>query len=358
MKPWVIFMRKTDAIRVYRFGFVLTAALSVGVAFLFVIHTFIIDLIVAAIFAGLVAPFFERLVPAVGHRKGAAAAIILVSGLLVIAAPVSLVAAVVVSEAIKVSGAAIAWMQHTIAHPDTALAIVPKKLAGTKEFHTLVGAASAHMAEIVRVLSGFVSASLAFVFGGLGRLFLDLFVVSFAFVYFLQHGPQLTETLIRRIPVSREQTQAVVNGMLRTTAATLRSVIIGGTVDGILVGTGFALFGLSEPWFWGAVTIVASQAPVLGCAIVWIPAAAYLLITGHVFAAIGLALWGTLINTVVDNLLRAHIIGRGSAIPGFLVLVSTIGGIATLGPAGILIGPVLAGMLSAIFDLCFAVLQE
>jgi len=351
-------MRDSDAIRFYRFGFVLTAAILVGVAFLFVIHTFILDIILAAIFAGLAAPSFQRLVPAVGHSKGAAAAIILVGALLAIGMPLTLVATIVVSEAIKVSGSAVVWMQHMIAHPDTALAMLPKKLVGTKEFQNLIAAISAHVADMVGVLSGFVSASLASVFSGVARLFLDLFVVSFAFIYFLQNGPRLTEMLIQRIPVSRDQTRAIVNGMLRTTAATLRSVVVGGTVDGVLIGIGFALFGLGAPWFWGAVAVVASQAPVLGCAVVWIPAAAYLLITGHVLPAMGLALWGTLINTVVDNLLRAHIIGRGSAIPGFLVLVSTIGGITTLGPAGLLIGPVLAGMLIATFDLYFAVVHS
>ena len=351
-------MKDSDATRRHRFAFVLGAAVCVGVAFLFVIHAFVIDLVLAAIFAGLLTPVFQRLVPVVGHSKGAAAAILVVGSLLAIGLPLALVATIVVSEAIKVSGAAVVWLQHTVAHPDTALAVVPRKLAHTKEFQGLVSAVSAHMADIVRVLSGFVSASLTFIFGGLARLFLDLFVVSFAFIYFVQNGPELTEALIQRIPLSRDQTRTIVNGMLRTTAATLRSVVVGGTVDGVLIGTGFALFGLGAPWFWGAVTVVASQAPVLGCAVVWIPAAAYLLITGHVLPAMGLALWGPLINTVVDNLLRAHIIGRGSAIPGFLVLVSTIGGIATLGPAGILVGPLLAGMLLATFDLYFAVLQE
>jgi len=301
---------------------------------------------------------FQKVLPLFGHRKGAAAAVVLFVALIVVAVPFAVVMTIVLSEAIQVSGSAVLWIQKTIAHPETVLSLLPKSLVATKEFHSVVTSASAHMGDVVAALSGFVSGSLTYVLRGIGRFFLDLFILSFAIVYFLQHGPALTERLIERIPVARSEARAIVDRTLRITAATLRGVMVIGLADGVLVGTGFAATGVGQPWFWGAVTVVATQTPVLGCAIVWIPAAGYLALTGHLLAAAGLAAWGTVISTVVDNFLRATIVGRGAAIPGFLVLVSTLGGIVVFGAVGVLIGPVLTGIAIAMLDLYYAVLKS
>ena len=351
-------MTSDETNRLYRLVFVLILTLAVCGAFLFLIQTFLIDIFLAAIFAGLLTPLFDKLLPLFGHRKGAAAAVVLIGALVTLALPFAAVMTIVLSEAIQVSGSTVLWIQKTIAHPESALSLLPRSLVATKEFHTMVTSFSAHVGDVVAALSGFVTGSLTFVLRGVGRFFLDLFVMSFAIVYFLQHGPALTRQLIERIPVARNEAHAIVDRTLCITAATLRGVIVGGLVDGVLVGIGFALTGIGEPWFWGAVTVVATQTPVLGCAIVWIPAAGYLLLTGHVLAAIALALWGTFINTVIDNFLRVYIVGRGASIPGFLVLVSTLGGIVVFGAVGVLIGPVLTGIAIAMLDLYYAVLKS
>ena len=221
----------------------------------------------------------------------------------------------------------------------------------SKEFSAAVTWFSAHAADAIGSLSGYLSSSLSVVLRGVGRLLLDIFVISFALVYFLQHGSALIQRFEEQIPVARPEAQAIVDRTLKVTAATLRSVVIGGAVDGVLIGIAFAFARIGQPLFWGTVALVASQTPVLGCAIVWIPAAAYLVLSGHTLPGIGLAVWGTLINTVADNLLRAYIVGRGAAIPAFLALVSALGGIAVFGASGILIGPVLTGLTVGILDL-------
>lgn len=337
--------------RLYRFGFVLILTIAACGAFLFVIQVFIVDIFLAAIFAGLLTPLFRRLSRLLGGRAGLASAVIVVVGLLAVAFPLAAIMTIVVSEAVQVSGSVVAWIQNGIVRPETMTAMLPRKLVESREFAEAIAWFSSHAADAIGALSNYLSSSVSLVLRGVGRLFLDLFVISFALVYFLRHGPALIAQLEERIPLARPEAQALVDRTLKITAATLRSVVIGGAADGALIAMGFALAGIGQPLFWGTVAIVASQTPVLGCAVLWIPAAGYLLMTGHVLAGLGLALWGTLINTVVDNFLRAYIIGRGAAIPAFVALVSTLGGITVFGVAGVLIGPVLAGMTIGILDL-------
>jgi predicted PurR-regulated permease PerM len=98
--------------------------------------------------------------------------------------------------------------------------------------------------------------------------------------------------------------------------------------------------------------------PGLGSGLVWIPAAIYLFVTGKIAAGIGLIVWGALVVGIADNLLRVYIVGRGAALPSFIVFVSTLGGLTTFGPAGILVGPVLVGVLIGVLDLYQAVLKS
>lgn len=344
-------MEIDQAKRFYRFGFVLILTVGACGVFLFVIQVFIVDIFLAAIFAGLLTPLFRKISRLLDGREGMACAAIVVVGLLAVVFPLAAIMTIVVSEAVQVSGSVVAWIQNGIARPASAMEVLPRAIVESKEFSETVGWFSSHAAGAIGALSDYLSSSVSLVLRGVGRLFLDVFVITFALAYFLRRGPMLIAQLEERIPLARPEAQAIVDRTLKITAATLRSVVIGGAADGALIAIGFALTGVGQPLFWGAVAIVASQTPVLGCAVLWIPAAAYLLLTGHALAALGLALWGTLINVVVDNSLRAYIVGRGAAIPAFLALVSTLGGIAVFGVAGILIGPVLIGLTIGILDL-------
>ena len=138
---------------------------------------------------------------------------------------------------------------------------------------------------------------------------------------------------------------------LQITAATLKSIVIIGAAQGALVGLGLAVAGIAQPWFWGTVAAAASTLPAIGAGFVWIPAAIYLMATGHVTMGVALAVWGVAVISAVDNLLRVYVVGRGARMPSLLVLISTFGGIATFGVAGILIGPLLAGLLLGVLDL-------
>lgn len=351
-------MQPENGQRYYRFTYVLILTLIVSAAFLFVIRAFILDTLLAAIFAGLLYPVFDRLQRLLGGRPVLASAMIVVAMILAVALPVGAIVAMVASEAAQLSQASLAWIRHVVAEPQSVLTLLPKEVAESSAVKAAVASTADNMGDIINALSGFLSQSLsAFTRGSVG-LFLDLFVIVFALVYFLQSGRTLVGQIRERIPLGKEEAQAIVDKTLQVTAATLKSIVLVGAVQGTLVGAGFAVAGLGQPWFWGTIAGLVSAVPGLGSGLVWLPGAIYLAFTGDLLAGIGLAVWGTAVVSVADNFLRLWIVGRGASMPSFIVLVSTLGGIGVFGAAGILVGPVLAGTFLGVFDLYHAVLKS
>lgn len=351
-------MPTDSANHLYRVTFILILTLAVAAAFLIVIRAFVLDILLAAIFAGTIYPLFEKSLPVFGGRRAVAAIVVVVISILAVALPLSAIVTLVGSEAIQSSEAAIAWIRQTVAHPQQLLALLPDWLVQAKWLQTAISSFTTHIADIINALSGFLSRSLSSVTHGAIRFFLDLLVMSFALSYFLQHGPVLVEHLIDRIPVARAEARVVVDKALLITAATLKSIVVAGTAQGVLIGIAFAIVGIGQPWFWGTVMAVMTTVPVLGSGAVWAPAAIYLVLTGHTAAGVGLALWGLVVVSIVDESIRIYVVGRGAALPNFLVFVSTLGGLTVLGPPGLLIGPVLAGVLLGVLDLYQTVLKS
>jgi predicted PurR-regulated permease PerM len=342
----------------YKFTYVLILTTTVLVSFLFVIRGFLIDVVLAAIFAGLLYPLFERTQRAFGGRRTVAASVIVVVIILAVALPFAAFMALVGSQAIQLSQATVEWIQQTAARPDGLADMLPQWLVVNEGVSKAIASVTLNIADIIGALAGFLSRSLSSVTLGAMGVLLDLFVIAFGVVYFLQSGPALLDHFMERIPVAKEEARIIGDKTLQVTAATLKSVVIGGAVQGALVGLGFAVAGIGQPWFWGAVAAAASAFPAFGAGLVWTPGAIYLLLTGHGIAGLGLLVWGGAVVASADNVLRIYIVGRTEVMQGFLVLVSTLGGLAVLGPSGILIGPVLAGMLLGMLDLYYSVLKS
>ena len=347
----------TSASQLYRFTFVLILTLILIAAFLFVIQRFVLDILLAAIFAGMTYPLLLRCYALFGTHRAVATGVFVAGIALSIALPLLMIIAVVGGEAIQLSERTVFWVRQSIAHPEPLLAKLPDWIANATWLQPAISSVKAHVAEIVTAISAFLSRQISSITHLTIFFLLDTFVTLFAFVYFLHRGPTLVNHLIERIPVAPSEARAIVDRTLTTTSAALKSIVIVGSAQGVLIGTAFAVIGIGQPWFWGTVAALASTVPGLGSGLVWLPTALYLIVTGDIAAGVGLILWGAVVVAVADNLLRVYIVGRGASLPAFLVFISTLGGLTAFGPAGILVGPVLIGVLLGVLDLYQSVLQ-
>jgi predicted PurR-regulated permease PerM len=184
--------------------------------------------------------------------------------------------------------------------------------------------------------------------GKVTRITLNMLFAFFGLYYILQDPDGAWRGVRPYIPFSDEN----VDTLRERFAAVTKSTVIGtgasALAQAVLVGVMFAVLGLGNGVFWGAVTFVFSVLPVVGSGMVWGPAVAVLLVGGRTAAALGLALVGLLVIGNVDNLIRPWVSNRYAQIHPMITLVGAIAGVSWLGILGLLIGPL---ALSYFFEL-------
>jgi len=180
---------------------------------------------------------------------------------------------------------------------------------------------------------------------------ISLALMQYLLYILLSDGRSLVSRIERFSPLPADETRS----LGATFATVIRSTVKGGIVmaatQGALGGFVLGFLGIEGPLFWGVVFGLLSMIPAVGAGLLWAPIALYFLVTGAVWKGIVLILFGVVVLTAVDNILRPLLVGRDTQLPGYVVLVATLGGIATFGPNGVIIGPVIAAMFVAIWNL-------
>lgn len=320
-------------------------------AFVFrMIQGFLLAVLFGALTAALAHPFYDRLVTLFRGRRAAAGLVTLLVVLVLVVTPLLLTAGAVVSEAVHLAGSARAWAGE---HPD-ALA----ELEAHVERYPVFGRVAVYREVIARrageltsSLSTFLADSLrAAARGTVGFLF-QLFIMLYATFHYLMNGQEVLAKWTNTTPLTKKQTRAILETFTSVARATLKGTFVLGIVQGVLIGVAFALAGISGAFFWGTVMAVLSAIPVIGPSLVYVPAVIYLFAVGDIVPAIGLTIWCTLVVNIAGNIMRPRLVGRDTQMPDGLVLLATLGGLSMFGAAGLLVGPMIAALFMALWDL-------
>ena len=182
----------------------------------------------------------------------------------------------------------------------------------------------------------------------------EFFIVQFqliifiaALFFFLRDGPRMIAALIDLVPMENANKAVVINSLDRTLVAMVRGTVVTAVAQGTMTGLGLGLFGLPYPILLGFAATFLSVVPFVGAALVWIPAAVYLLLTDHTVAAVGLTIWGLLVVGMIDNVLRPWVVGGHSRLPITLLFLAVLGGIQVYGLIGGLLSPLLLASVFA-----------
>jgi predicted PurR-regulated permease PerM len=168
--------------------------------------------------------------------------------------------------------------------------------------------------------------------------------------FFFRDGDRIVASLTRVLPLGDERRTRLSLKFTQVVRATVKGNLIVAVVQGGLLALLFWGVGIQTALFWGVITAVLSLLPAVGASFVWVPAAAIMLATGQVWQGLVVLLGGVAI-TATENVLRPIVIGRDTKMPDYLILVSTLGGIAVFGLAGFVAGPVLAALFLVLWDL-------
>lgn len=172
-------------------------------------------------------------------------------------------------------------------------------------------------------------------------------VMLYLLFFMFRDGPFLAATLQNAIPLSDAHTLRFTSKFTAVVRATVRGNVIIATLQGLIGGVAFLALGLEPALLWGVLMSFLSLLPAVGAALIWLPAAIYLAVSGVWFKAAILVAVGVLVIGLVDNVLRPPLVGRETKLPDYVVLISTIGGISLIGINGFVIGPLVAAMFIA-----------
>ena len=177
------------------------------------------------------------------------------------------------------------------------------------------------------------------VLGGAVRATLNGAVALFGLYFLLAAPPTSWSRVAVYLPFSREGGDLLAQRFRQVTEATLLGTALTSVLQGAVVALGFAVTGLSDPWFWGVVTAVVSVLPVFGSALVWVPGTIALAAQGRYGAALVLAGIGAAVASNIDNIMRLIVNRRVSNLHPMTTLVGAFAGVGVLGLPGILLGP-------------------
>ena len=182
----------------------------------------------------------------------------------------------------------------------------------------------------------------------------DLCIVLYLLFFLLRDGDDLARRIRTAIPLYPDQQRELFSSFTTVIRATVKGNVVVAIVQGALGGLIFWFLDIRAPVLWGVVMAFLSLLPAVGCALVWLPVAIYFLVTGATWQGIVLIAYGVLVIGLVDNILRPILVGKDTKMPDYVVLISTLGGMAIFGINGFVIGPVIAAMFMAVWEILAA----
>ena len=183
------------------------------------------------------------------------------------------------------------------------------------------------------------------------QLFVGFFVMLVTIFYLLRDGRALGEFLIKFSPLKTEDELFIFQTFKKVSRAVFYGNFVSALAQGSLGGLGFWIFGLESPVLWGATMAFLALIPLLGPYLIFIPAAAYLLIANKTGLAIGFLLYNIILVSSVDNIIRPKFISEEIKIHPLLVLLSILGALKIFGILGIIYGPLIVAIFFALLDI-------
>ncbi len=310
---------------------------------------------VALVWAGIIAlalrPLYTKTATLLRGRTGLAAAVMTLVTLLLIIGPALALLVVLVSQAVGLyqwalegvkSGAAIElWNRLASSVSQTILT------------HPLLADFDVKGTFIKGL--GQISSSLATQIGSVLRdtvlLVVNLLVMLIALFFFFRSGEDYYRAVMDLLPFKHEQKQSIARKFHDTFSAVINGVFLIALGQGCMTGIGFALFRVPFPVFWGFLAAFLALLPIGGAALVWIPGALFLLLTGATLQGVLLAIWGLILVSLPDNFLKPMLIGKKANLPTFFLFLGILGGLRVYGILGILFGPLIVTLLSAFIQI-------
>ena len=314
-----------------------------------VVWPFVSSLLWATLVAIIFHPLQKRMLALLGGHRNIAALVTLAIIVVGVIVPAILIGTVVVQQAIAL---------YTSLNYDTldtaamfaslreALPASLRQILDNSEYASY-RVIEQNVQEFAKESIGLVAQQAVAVGSGALTFVLALGIGIYVMYFFLRDGDALGLKVRNALPLPRATARRLSERFVLIVRATIKGSVVVGIVQGALGTITFWIVGMPSAVLFGVLMALFSLLPAVGPAIVWVPVAIYLLVTAEIWQGAVVILSGVLVIGLADNLLRPILVGRDTGIPDWLVLITTLGGIASLGLSGIVLGPLAAGLFLA-----------
>jgi predicted PurR-regulated permease PerM len=305
------------------------------------------------IIAMLFAPLFRRLLPHVQQRRTLAAALIMLVVLVIGVLPFALITASLAREAsvayLRIESGEwnpVVFLRGVFdALPAWASALLER--AGLADFDTLQARVALGLAQTSQFIATQALSLGLNTFGFVTSLGITLYLAFFL----IRDGEALARTAGEAIWLPPANKRVLFEKFVTVVRATVKGSLLVATVQGSLGGLAFWFLGVQAALLWAVLMAFLSLLPAIGTSLVWVPVAVYFLMTGATWKAGLLVVYGIVVHGLVDNLLRPVLVGKDAQLPDYVVMITTLGGMAAFGINGFIIGPAIAAMFIAVWHI-------
>jgi len=310
-------------------------------------------LVWALLLGGLLAPLNLRLTQRLGGRVRLASSITTLLTVLLFMLPLAITAGAVGAQAAQLLRALEGRIPGRGGAHDFELEKIPWVGDALEWIEANTGVTILQLQEwmaegLQRLLQLVMSSGGTFVMGALGTT-VSFVMMLFVLFFVLRDGPAMAQQVVSLLPIEGQRRALLQRHLQDMTRAVFLGLGLTAVAQGGVLGLGFWSAGLPSPLVFGVLGIVLALVPMVGPALLWIPGAIWLAARGETGYAIFLALWGSVVVGLVDNLLRPLLISGRAEVPTLAVFVGVIGGLAAFGFIGLFLGPIVLGLLIALF---------
>lgn len=343
-------MKELKSLPTYFLLFLLVVALYFGYL---IFRPYFAVIIMAAIFALIFHPVYNWLNEKLKDRPSVAAFLTVSAFVLIIIIPLINFFALLVRESIESyplleqsfsDENLSATFQNTLVFIETFQDKFPFLEAATFDLKAI-------LLDVSSSFTSFIVKNANVVIAGTTNFFISLFFMLITMYYLLKDGHEFMDRVMKLTPLPNKYDKKLFQKFKEVSKSTVISSLVTAVIQGILGGIAYAIVGLPATLFLAVATAIASLIPFVGTALVWVPVAIILFVSGNVFSAVFLIIWGIVIIGLSDNLIRTKLIQSQANIHPLLVFFSIFGGISLWGFLGIIFGPLVLAIILTVLHI-------
>jgi predicted PurR-regulated permease PerM len=312
-----------------------------------ILQPFLAEIGWAAVLAVCLNPIRERLTRRLGPTR--TALVLVVGVLLLLVLPLLFVGYTLVSE----GATSVDYVQRMLADQGGPAALFHRvwewaraRIPVLPEEQSVLSGISSSLGRLLQYVANRTGSILASVLGVTFSLAITLSILFFL----LRDAPAFARALRRVMPFGPVENERFISLSSELVSASVTSTIAIAAIQGVIGGFAFAFLGVPAALLWAVIMTILAFLPLIGSALVWAPVAVWLAVTGHVVKGIVLALVGVLVLGNVDNVVRPLLLSGKSKLNTLVLIISLMGGVSAFGFIGIVIGPLVAVLLTAIVE--------